>query len=44
MGKSMEAYKSELSRIRTGRASLSLLDRIRVEAYGSLMPLNQVAG
>ncbi len=44
MRKSIESYKSELSRIRTGRASLSLLDRIRVEAYGSMMPLNQVAG
>ncbi|MCK5322836.1 MAG: ribosome recycling factor [Desulfobulbaceae bacterium] len=43
MGKSMEAYKSELSRIRTGRASLSLLDGIKVEAYGAPMPLNQVA-
>ncbi|MEA2083574.1 MAG: ribosome recycling factor [Thermodesulfobacteriota bacterium] len=44
MRKSILSYKSELSRIRTGRASLSLLDGIRVEAYGSQMPLNQVAG
>lgn len=43
MNKSFEAFKQELSRIRTGRASLSLLDGIRAEAYGSLMPLNQVA-
>jgi ribosome recycling factor len=42
MGKSLEAFKSELTRIRTGRASLSLLDGIKVEAYGSSMPLNQV--
>ena len=42
MGKSLEAFKQELTRIRTGRASLSLLDGIKVEAYGSPMPLNQV--
>lgn len=43
MEKSLEAYRQELSRVRTGRASLSLLDGIKVEAYGSPMPLNQVA-
>lgn len=43
MEKSLEAYRRELTRIRTGRASLNLLDGIRVEAYGSAMPLNQVA-
>ena len=42
MDKSLEAFKQELTRIRTGRASLSLLDGIKVEAYGSSMPLNQV--
>ncbi len=42
MEKSLEAMKQELTRIRTGRASLSLLDGIKVEAYGSPMPLNQV--
>lgn len=42
MEKSLEAFKQELTRIRTGRASLSLLDGIKVEAYGSSMPLNQV--
>ena len=42
MGKSLEAFKAELTKIRTGRASLSLLDGIKVEAYGSSMPLNQV--
>ncbi len=42
MGKSLEAFRSELTKIRTGRASLSLLDGIKVEAYGSSMPLNQV--
>jgi ribosome recycling factor len=43
MEKSLEAMKHDLTKIRTGRASLSLLDDIRVEAYGSPMPLNQVA-
>jgi len=42
MEKSLKAFKSELTKIRTGRASLSLLDGIKVDAYGSSMPLNQV--
>jgi ribosome recycling factor len=42
MEKSIEAFKLELSRVRTGRASLGLLDDITVSAYGSQMPLNQV--
>ncbi|MEJ2690640.1 MAG: ribosome recycling factor [Deltaproteobacteria bacterium] len=43
MQKSIETYQKELTKIRTGRASLSLLDGIKVQAYGSPMPLNQVA-
>ncbi len=43
MGKSIEAFKNELSKIRTGRAHTSLLEHISVEYYGSMMPLNQVA-
>ena len=43
MQKSIEAYQKDLTRIRTGRASLSLLDPVRVKAYGSPTPLNQVA-
>lgn len=43
MQHNLEAYRRELTKIRTGRASLSLLDGIRVTAYGSPMPLNQVA-
>lgn len=43
MEASLDAYRRELSKIRTGRASLSLLDGIKVDAYGSPMPLNQVA-
>ena len=42
MEKSVEAFKVELSKVRTGRASLGLLDDITVSAYGSQMPLNQV--
>jgi ribosome recycling factor len=43
MEKSVDSFKNELSRVRTGRASISLLDGISVDAYGSPMPLNQVA-
>ncbi|MDZ7641725.1 MAG: ribosome recycling factor [Desulfurivibrio sp.] len=43
MDQSLDAYRRELSRIRTGRASLNILDGIKVEAYGSQLPLNQVA-
>jgi ribosome recycling factor len=43
MNKSVEAFKNELSKVRTGRASISLLDGISVDAYGSMMPMNQVA-
>jgi ribosome recycling factor len=43
MGKSIAALKNELKRVRTGRASLSLLDGIRVDYYGTLTPLNQMS-
>jgi len=43
MTKSIESLKSELITIRTGKASPSLLDAVRVDAYGSMMPLSQVA-
>ena len=43
MEKSVEALKIDLTKIRTGRASLSILDGITVDAYGTAMPLNQVA-
>lgn len=43
MGKSISALKNELKRVRTGRASLSILDGIRVDYYGTLSPLNQIA-
>jgi ribosome recycling factor len=40
---SVEAFKNELKRLRTGRASVGLLDGILVEYYGTPTPLNQVA-
>ena len=43
MNKSIEALKGELSKIRTGRAHVSVLDHIHVEYYGSQVPLSQVA-
>jgi ribosome recycling factor len=43
MEKSLESSKRELGSIRTGKASTSLLDTVRVEIYGQTMPLNQVA-
>ena len=43
MGKTIEALKRELQRIRTGRASLSVLDGIKVDYYGTSTPLNQMA-
>jgi ribosome recycling factor len=43
MGKTIVALKNELKRVRTGRASLSLLDGIRVDYYGTLTPLSQMA-
>ncbi len=43
MDGAQEALRREFSGLRTGRASASLLEPITVEAYGSVMPLNQVA-
>jgi len=43
MKKSLETLQKELSRIRTGRATPALLDGIRVDSYGTAVPLNQVA-
>lgn len=43
MGKSIDALKHDLTRLRTGRASTALVDHIKVPYYGSDMPLNQVA-
>ena len=43
MDKSVETAKHEFTTIRTGRASAALLDRIQVSAYGTKMPVNQLA-
>lgn len=43
MQKCLATLKTEFTKIRTGRAHTSLLDHIKVEYYGSTMPLNQVA-
>ena len=43
MSKTVEALNRELQRIRTGRASLSVLDGIKVDYYGTATPLNQMA-
>lgn len=43
MGKSVESLKTELTKIRTGRAHPSLLDQIQVDYYGAATPINQVA-
>jgi ribosome recycling factor len=44
MTKSVEYYKSQLSKVRTGRASASLVDNIKVDYYGSPTPISQIAG
>ena len=43
MDKTVEAIKNEMNTIRTGRASASMFDKVRVDYYGQKSPLNQVA-
>ncbi len=43
MEKSLESVRREFASVRTGRATTALLDMVRVDAYGNMMPLNQVA-
>jgi ribosome recycling factor len=43
MGKSVEAFKSELQKVRTGRAHPGLLDQVHVDYYGAMVPISQVA-
>lgn len=43
MQKSVEALKTDLAKVRTGRAHTGLLDHIMVDYYGSMVPVNQVA-
>jgi len=44
MNSTLEHVRHELAGVRTGRASVTILDSVHVEAYGAKMPLNQVAG
>ncbi|MBC8077165.1 MAG: ribosome recycling factor, partial [Chloroflexales bacterium] len=44
MKKGADALRQNLATIRTGRASTGLVEHLPVEAYGSTMPLNQLAG
>lgn len=43
MQKSIESFKTNLSKIRTGRATAGILDHVQVEYYGSMVPISQVA-
>jgi ribosome recycling factor len=43
MQQSIEAFKSSLTKVRTGRANPGLLDTVQVEYYGSMLPISQVA-
>jgi ribosome recycling factor len=43
MAKSIEAFKADLTKVRTGRAHTGLLDHVTVDYYGTATPLNQVA-
>jgi ribosome recycling factor len=43
MAKSIESFKNELQKIRTGRAHPGILDQVQVEYYGSFLPISQVA-
>lgn len=42
MNKSIEAFRSELSKVRTGKATTALLDGVKVDYYGNMTPINQV--
>ena len=43
MDKTILSYKKDLSTLRTGRANAAMLDMIKVDVYGQLMPINQLA-
>lgn len=44
MKKTIEKLKNEMVSIRTGRANSAIIDNIKIESYGSVLPLNQTAG
>ncbi len=43
MDKSIQSFKKDIATLRTGRANTSMLDTIKVDVYGQLMPINQLA-
>lgn len=43
MAKSIQALEKEMTRVRTGRATMTMLDGVKVDYYGTLTPLNQMA-
>ena len=43
MDKSIKSYKKEISTLRTGRANTNMLDMIKVDCYGQMMPIEQLA-
>ena len=43
MDKTIQSFKKDLASIRTGRANASMLDMIKVDVYGQMMPINQLA-
>ena len=43
MDKSIQSFKKDISTLRTGRANTSMLDTIKVDVYGQLLPINQLA-
>jgi ribosome recycling factor len=43
MDKTIQSYKKDLSSLRTGRANASMLDMVKVDVYGQMMPINQLA-
>ena len=43
MNKSIQSFKKDISTLRTGRANTNMIDTIKVDVYGQLMPINQLA-
>ena len=43
MDKSIQSFKKDISTLRTGRANTSMLDTIKIDVYGQLMPIDQLA-
>ena len=43
MDKSIQSFKKDISTLRTGRANTNMLDTIKVDVYGQLMPIDQLA-